>query len=97
VPGPGPGPRGRGDGLSFTEFEFDTAGEAGRPRLVFLLDESVATVRWRWPTSTAPDDRFSPAARPLADMHIVRLVAGCLDTPTSTTWESLDDHTQATG
>ncbi|WP_322769738.1 DUF4062 domain-containing protein [Frankia sp. Cr1] len=35
---------GREDGLSFTEFEFDVAGQVCLPRLVFLLDETAATV-----------------------------------------------------
>lgn len=35
---------GRDDGVSYTEFEFDVAGHAGMPRLVFLLEETTATV-----------------------------------------------------
>ncbi|MGH4026482.1 MAG: NB-ARC domain-containing protein [Pseudonocardiaceae bacterium] len=35
---------GRDDGVSYVEFEFDIAGEAGMPRLVFLLDEVTTTI-----------------------------------------------------
>jgi glucose/arabinose dehydrogenase len=35
---------GRDDGVSYTEFEFEVAGQAGMPRLVFLLDETTTTV-----------------------------------------------------
>ncbi|MGH9217348.1 MAG: DUF4062 domain-containing protein, partial [Acidimicrobiales bacterium] len=31
-------------GVSYTEFEFDVAGQAGMPRLVFLLDEATTTI-----------------------------------------------------
>ncbi|MDQ3765170.1 MAG: NB-ARC domain-containing protein [Actinomycetota bacterium] len=30
--------------MSYTEFEFDVAGQAGMPRLVFLLDETTTTI-----------------------------------------------------
>jgi WD40 repeat protein len=35
----------RADGVSYTELEFLTAGEAGMPRLVFVLDDDVAVPR----------------------------------------------------
>jgi hypothetical protein len=35
---------GRDDGVSYLEFEFDVAGQAGMPRLVFLLDEATSTI-----------------------------------------------------
>src|SRR5215468_7632196 len=35
---------GRDDRVSYVEFEFDVAGEAGMPRLVFLLDEATTTI-----------------------------------------------------
>jgi hypothetical protein len=64
---------GRDDGLSFTEFEFDVAGRAGLPRLVFLLDEAAAIV----PVTLVDADRSQVTRfrRRLQDEQVTAVVA----------------------
>jgi hypothetical protein len=64
---------GRGDCPSYTEFECDVAGRAGLPRLVFLLDETTATV----PLALADVDRsrVTRFRRRLQDKQVTVVVA----------------------
>ncbi len=66
--------------VSYTELEFDAAGEAGLPRLVFVLDEGAADVGL--PVSALIDRQFG--ARQDAFRRRVResgLVTGSFDSP----------------
>lgn len=64
---------GRNDGVSYTEFEFDVADQAGMPRLVFLLDEATATI----PVALVDVDRsrINRFRRRLRDERVTVVVA----------------------
>lgn len=58
-------PENNSEGLSITELEYRTAGEHGKERLVFLLDEDAP-----WPTSRTDDDKtLIKAARRRVSAH----------------------------
>jgi WD40 repeat protein len=64
---------GSDDGVSYTEFEFDVAGHAGMPRLVFLLNEVTATI----PVALVDVDRsrINRFRRRLQDERVTVVVA----------------------